>query len=296
MLIKRGRLWPQLGLGLLVVSVLVGCTSVSGTGRKQFIIVTRAQEQALGLQVWDLQLQQQKRSEDLEMKIILERVGRRIATVADLDVQKSGSPPFDWELALFQSEEVNAFCLPGGKVAIYTGILPVAENEAGLAAIIGHEVAHAVARHGAERLSQAMAINMIARMASGAVGQHLPQYQGPIMNAFGLSTSLGIRLPFSREHELEADYLGLVYMAKAGYDPKEAVPLWERMKAAAEKRGHRMPEFLSTHPNEKHRIDDFQQKMAEAETLYVSASAHYGRGEWVFQPQPAPQGTKFVVR
>lgn len=165
---------------------------------------------------------------------------------------------------------MNAFALPGGKIAVYTGIFPVAKNEAGLAAILGHEVVHALARHGAERMSQGLVAQLLltgadVALAGGGAGAGTRQ---AVMQALGLGTQVGVLLPFSREHESEADYIGLLLAAQAGYDPREAVHVWERMERAG---GAQPPEFLSTHPSHGTRIENLQSWMAEALDEYKKA-------------------------
>jgi predicted Zn-dependent protease len=255
--------------GLLAMLTSVGCSEVAGTGRKQLMLVSEAQETRLGVQAYQEVLAKEQVSRDARMTAIVRRVGQRIAAVAD-------RPDFDWEFNLIESEQANAFCLPGGKIAIYTGILPVMQNEAGLAAVMGHEVAHAIARHGAERMSQHMGVSLVTEVASrGLNGATATTRQGALA-ALGVATNVGVLLPYSRTHELEADRLGLEYMAEAGYDPREAVRLWQRMKAASQ---GKPPEFLSTHPAEDTRITQLQSFMEDALDEYEDADQQHGLGE-----------------
>lgn len=246
-----------------------GCSEVAGTGRKQIMLVSTSQEMALGLQAYQEVLASEKLSSDARMTAIVQRVGRRIAAVAD-------RPDFEWEFNLIESDQVNAFCLPGGKIAVYTGILPVMKNEAGMAAVMGHEVAHAVARHGGERMSQHMAKGVVMEAVSMGLGGASAETRSFTMAALGVGANVGVMLPYSRTHELEADQMGLGYMAKAGYDPSEAVRLWERMAEASAGGG---PEFLSTHPAEENRIAQFEELMENAQEQYRNAPEKFGLGE-----------------
>ena len=175
----------------------------------------------------------------------IRQIGDRIAAV-------SGRDDFAWEFNVIESDDVNAFCLPGGKVFFYTGILALMENDDQIATVMGHEIAHALARHGAERMSMQMVSQAGAQIL--AVALEIPaQYQGLYQQAYGIGTQVGVLLPYSRKHEHEADQIGVYLMWKAGYDPNEAVRFWEKMKAKSE--GKAPPEFLSTHPSDQSRID-----------------------------------------
>lgn len=257
-----------LGLSLTAL-ICPACTTVEGTGRTQFMVVTKAQENQMGKEAYQQILSEETLSNDARLTAIVRRVGERIAAQVD-------RPNFEWEFNLIESPQVNAFCLPGGKIAVYTGILPIMQNEAGMAAVMGHEVAHAVARHGGERVSQSIAVNLAGQAVAYGFSGASPAAQQAAMAAYGVGANVGVMLPFSRSHETEADSLGLVYAAKAGYDPREAVELWKRMKAAS---GNRPPEFLSTHPSTDRRIDDLQSQMGEAMQLYDTAPVQYGLGE-----------------
>lgn len=173
---------------------------------------------------------------------------------------------YAWEFNLVESKEVNAWCMPGGKVVVYTGILPIAGDEAGLAVVMGHEIAHAVARHGNERMSQALLTELGGVALSTALESYPEQTKALWMAAFGVGAQVGVLLPYSRLQENEADRLGLIFMAMAGYDPNEAPRFWNRM--AAEKGGAAPPEFLSTHPSDKTRIEKIKQEIAEAMKYY----------------------------
>jgi predicted Zn-dependent protease len=224
------------------------------TGRKQLVDMSREQEAALGFQSYRQILASERIVQSGQAVDLVKGIGARISKVAE-------DPGFQWEYNLVESGQANAFCLPGGKVAVYTGILPVAKNADGLAVVMGHEIAHAIARHGAERMAQEKLVR-IGQMATGvAIGDMDPQTQHMIMGAFGLGAKFGMLLPFSREHESEADYMGLVYVARACFDPREAPKLWERMGQAS---GGAPSEFTSTHPSHSTRIRQFEQWMPEA--------------------------------
>ncbi|MBU1188173.1 MAG: M48 family metallopeptidase [Gammaproteobacteria bacterium] len=230
------------------------------TGRQQLVDISREQEAALGLQSYQQILAQSELIRSgAEYAQVREIAARIAAAASDVD------PGFDWEVSLIRSDQVNAFALPGGKLAVYTGILPVAENVDGLAVIMGHEIAHAIARHGAER----MAYQKLTQLGSLAAGMSVsgmdPAQQQMLMAALGAGAQYGVLLPFSREHESEADYLGLIFLARACYDPSEAPALWQRMSASG---GQRPPEFMSTHPSGETRIRQFQQWMPEALEIY----------------------------
>ena len=253
----RGRLrvWPLILFALFAVYyVLSHQETVPVTGRTQLVDLSPQQEAALGLQSYKTILAQSElvtSGPELER---VRRIGQRIAAV-------SGAENFDWEFNLIKSDQVNAFCLPGGKVAVYTGILPVAKNENGLAAILGHEIAHAIARHGAERISH----QKLAQFGSMAVGMAVSEMdfetRRAVMGALGVGTQFGVLLPFSRKHESEADYIGLLYLAKACFDPAEAPLLWERMAKA---NSAAQMELLSTHPAPETRIAQLKQWLPEA--------------------------------
>lgn len=267
-MIIRRCLFQSLLVGLLA-AVGTGCATVPNTGRKQLILISTQQELSLGAQAYKETLQKEKLSQDDRMTDVLRRVGKRIAAVA-------GRDDFQWEFALIESPMRNAFCLPGGKIAVYTGILPYMKNEAGMAAVLGHEVAHAIARHGAERMSQGMVSGVIEQAVANEYKKASPAKRKRVMSAFGLGANIGVLLPFSRTHELEADQIGLLFVARAGYDPREAVRFWERMNTKGKKT---KPELLSTHPHSDHRIEKLQQQMSAAMDVYRTTDPHYGLGE-----------------
>lgn len=232
------------------------CVTNSETNRSALILVSDGQMNELGKQSYRQILESEKLSKNLRHTRILKRVGAHIAKASDQD--------FNWEFKLIEDKKtVNAFCLPGGKIAVYTGILPIAKNEAGLAAILGHEVAHASLRHGAERISQ----NIAAQVGLSLAGLSLSdsKYRKLIFAGLGVGVNLGVLMPFSRHHESEADKVGLIYMAKAGYDPTEAVGLWLRMAKANETS---TPEILSTHPDPEKRSRALRQQLSSVAKYY----------------------------
>lgn len=243
---------------LLAFWLLGGCATEPVTGRRQLILLSPAEEMQLGLSEFEKLKQQLPRSKDAAAQALVERVGRRIAAVADL-------PGAQWEFVLFESKEPNAFCLPGGKVGVYTGILPITRDEAGLATVIGHEVAHAAARHGAERVSRGMALNVLGQVAGSYLGRENPDVAPYFNTAYGLGAQLGLVLPHSREQEARADQIGLIYMARAGYPPEAAVEFWRRFAEYNRQRGGSQGLwFLRTHPLDEDRIANLQKYLPQA--------------------------------
>jgi predicted Zn-dependent protease len=249
---------------LPVVSVLLlfsfGCVTTPYTKRSQLILLGEAEEVQLGVASYAEVLKNAKVVKDPAFTEPLRRVGERIARAAN-------KPEYEWEFTVIDDPaQVNAFALPGGKVAVYSGLYPVAEDEAGLAVVVGHEVAHALARHGAERMSQGMVAQLAGVGLSVAVGDSSPATRNAVMGAFGLGAQVGVLLPFGRSQESEADHIGMILMAKAGYDPATALKLWQRMEAQAG--GASPPEFLSTHPSYQTRQEDIRAWIPEAEGYY----------------------------
>jgi len=233
---------------------LLSCINAPITGRQQFMIMPEAQELQMGSLAFKQVLQKEKVTKNKKLSAMVSKVGQKVAKV-------SGKANYKWEFVCFESKQVNAFCLPGGKIGIYTGILPITKNEAGLAAVIGHEVGHAVARHGAERFSQQFAAQGLLVGLSAYLSSNSSNSNNAIMAALGLGLQVGVLLPYSRKQEYEADHIGTVLMAKAGYKPVEAVNVWKRMKARG---GKKPPEYLSTHPADDKRIANLQKLLPEA--------------------------------
>ncbi len=260
----------MIAIGLMVA--IAACSKNSITGRKQLLLYNEADIQKLASTEYRTFLQQNKvvpytASKESEM---VRRVGQRIATAVTEFYTKKGQAKelegYQWEYNLVDAKDVNAWCMPGGKIVVYTGLLPISLNEAALAVVMGHEVAHALAKHGNERMSQSTAQQLGGVAVSVAVANQTPEAQQAVMNAYGIGSTVGGMLPFSRKHELEADKLGLIYAALAGYNPQEAIPLWERMAKAGG--GQKPPEFLSTHPAEETRIQKLKEMMPEALKYY----------------------------
>jgi metalloendopeptidase OMA1, mitochondrial len=256
------------GYGLLaaVVLLLSGCHTVPETGRTQLMLMPLGQEIGLGQEAFQQIRAQEKVSTNQEQLARLERVGRRIAAQAAEDM-----PEADWEFVLFEGDTLNAFALPGGKIGFYEGMMELADTDDMLAAVMGHEVAHVTARHGAARMSRAMALSAGALAVGVAARDRPAEQRQAIMLAYGLGATVGIELPYSRQAESEADKIGILYAARAGYDPRAAITFWERMSEAA--RGPRPPALLSTHPADERRIQDLQAMMPEALEEYQRGTA-----------------------
>jgi metalloendopeptidase OMA1, mitochondrial len=246
---------------LVVVAGLAttGCNTVPVTGRSQFNFMSPGQEMQLGLTAFEETKKQTPISKDAAANDLVQRVGKRIAAVADRDM-----PDAKWEFVVFESKEANAFCLPGGKVGIYTGILPITKDEAGLATVMGHEIAHAVARHGGERMSQGMAVQGVGTALGIGMSNADPRARAATMLIYGIGAKVGYELPHSRDQESEADRIGLIYMARAGYDPEAAVGFWERFAEHNKKQGDNTPAFLRTHPLSSVRAKQLREWMPEA--------------------------------
>jgi metalloendopeptidase OMA1, mitochondrial len=257
---KQGYL-RMFGLVCMTAFLLVGCTTVPETGRTQFNIVPHEQEMQLGISAFEEMKTELPVSKDPAVNALVQRVGARIAAVAEL-------PDAQWEFVVFESQEPNAFCLPGGKIGVYTGILPITRDEAGMATVIGHEVAHAVARHGAERMSSQLALQAGGQILGVAAGGAQPITQQLLGVAYGVGSQLGVALPHSRRQELEADRIGLLYMARAGYNPEAAIGFWERFAEYSARAGRGTPWFLRTHPVDEDRILQIRQLLPEAMAEY----------------------------
>jgi predicted Zn-dependent protease len=253
-------------------ALIIACSKNVVTGRKQFKLLPEAEVQAMATTEYQSFLSKNKvvistTNRDAEM---VRRVGKRITkAVTDYYASQGLSNQLDgynWEYNLVDSKEVNAWCMPGGKIVVYTGLLPITQNEAALAIVMGHEVSHAIFNHGNERLSQGLLQQLGGVALSVAVANKPKETQDLFLGAYGVGTAVGVLLPFSRTHEYEADHYGLNWAAMAGYNPQEAIPLWQRMEKAAS--GQKPPEFLSTHPSEGNRIEQLQKFMPEALKYY----------------------------
>src|SRR4051812_40732487 len=220
---KIYRVCSVLVISALATAIFYGCTSAPVTGRHQLKLVSAGQETQLGLSSFEQLKTNTPISHDRAANDMVQRVGKRIAQVADKDM-----PNAQWEFVVFESKEANAFCLPGGKVGVYTGILPITATEEGLATVLGHEIAHAAAHHGAERMSDALAAQTGTQLAGAAAANYNAQLGSLASVAFPALAQVGVLLPFSRKQESAADHIGVIYMARAGYNPKAAVEFWER--------------------------------------------------------------------
>jgi predicted Zn-dependent protease len=261
---------------LIILSILLAsfglhsCSKVPVTGRKQVSLLPASQMFAMSYQQYDEFLKEHPLSTDAQKTALVKNVGHRIQkAVEDYLAEKGMSQQLEgyaWEFNLVEDEQMNAWCMPGGKVVVYTGLLPVTRDEAGLAVVMGHEIAHAVADHGNERVSQMLLTQLGGVALSVALKDKPEQTQAIWMTAFGVGSQLGVLMPYSRLHESEADHLGLIFMAMAGYDPHEAIRFWERMSDV--KQGQAPPEFLSTHPSDNRRIRDITRLIPEAMQYY----------------------------
>jgi len=255
---------------LLPLALLLACQTVPGTGRTQYNFLSVGQDVALGAQAYDEALAEESVITSGPQARMVERVGARIAEAAER-LYPDPARAFEWEFRLIDAPDtINAWALPGGKSAVYSGLLDVARTEDGLAIVIGHEVAHAVARHGTERLTHTATFEVLLAGTAMTLGDKTPEQKDTILRALAGVGTVGVMLPFSRAHESEADELGLMLAADAGYDPRAAIELWERM---AEARGASPPEFLSTHPSEGTRITRLKAKMPHAMEIYERARA-----------------------
>jgi metalloendopeptidase OMA1, mitochondrial len=247
---------------LMLAVVLSACYTNPLTKRKQLMLITPQEEASLGLTSFNQIKSETPISTDASQNALVQRVGQRISSVVDLAYAQ-------WEFVMFREDQtLNAFCLPGGKVGVYSGILTVTQNEAGLATVVGHEVAHAVARHGGERMSQSLMVELGGMGLQAALQSKPAKTQELAMTAYGVGAVVGYELPFSRKQEYEADRMGLIYMAKAGYDPREAIAFWQRFKAWSDSQGSSNIEFLSTHPLDSKRIKQLEKYLPEALAVY----------------------------
>jgi predicted Zn-dependent protease len=257
---------------LALSALVISCSKNALSGKSQLTLLPESELQTMATQEYQQFLSSNKvvaksNNRDAEM---VNRVGQRIVKAVETYYAEKGMSDklagFKWETNLVDDKTVNAWCMPGGKIVVYTGILPVTQNEAALAAVMGHEVSHALLQHGNQRMSQGLLQQLGGVALSVAVANKPAETQNLFLGAYGAGTQLGILLPFSRKNELEADHYGLIWTAMAGYNPQEAIGLWERMEKLGE--GQKPPEFLSTHPSEGRRIEQLQKFMPEALQYY----------------------------
>ncbi len=252
-----------------LVSLLSGCTEVEITGRKQFNIVPDSTMNSMSFQSYGEFLSAHKLSTNAGQANMVKRVGSRIQSAVEQYCKTNNITDrlegYKWEFNLVEDPNVNAWCMPGGKVVVYTGILPVTQGETGLAVVMGHEIAHAFAKHGAERMSQGLLVELGGVALSAALKDKPELTKNLFMQSYGIGSQLGV-LKYSRVHESEADHLGLIFMAMAGYNPQEAISFWQRM--ATQKTGAQPPEFLSTHPADQTRIQNLKALLPDAMKYY----------------------------
>ncbi len=245
------------------------CSKVPITNRKQFKLLPSSTMMSMSTTNYDAFLKENPLSKDKAKTAIVKRTGAKIsAAVKEFMTsinQSKRVEGFDWKFNLVKSDVPNAWCMPGGRVVFYEGILPYTKTEAGAAVVMGHEIAHAVAKHGNERMSQQLVVQLGGVALDVALQEKPEQTRAIFSQAYGIGSQVGVTLPFSRKHEYEADKLGMVFMAKAGYNPEEAVKFWERMTKAG---GTKPPEFLSTHPSDENRIKELKAFLPEAMKYY----------------------------
>jgi predicted Zn-dependent protease len=256
---------------LLLIVLFYSCSTVPLIGRKQVSLLPESNMVEMSLTNYSQFLKDNKLSTNKTQADMIKRVGARVSVAVEKYLQDNGFTDriadFKWEFNLVENSEANAWCMPGGKVVFYSGIIPLAKNDAGIAVVMGHEIAHAVARHGNERMSQQMLQQLGGIALSEAIKTKSEQTQAIFQSAYGLGSQYAVMLPYSRLHEYEADKLGLIFMSMAGYDPHEAMSFWERMAANSTAK---MPELLSTHPVEQNRIEAIRNFLPEAMKYYVS--------------------------
>ena len=257
---------------ILLSTLIIACSKNALTGKNQFTLLPESELQSMATGQYQQFLSTNKvvpttGNRDAEM---VRRVGQRITRAVESYYAEKGITDrlqgFKWEYNLVDDKAVNAWCMPGGKIVVYTGLLPVTQNEAALAVVMGHEVAHALLQHGNQRMSTQIGASAVQAGLQVALANKPVETQNAFLTAYGLGAQVGVLLPFSRKHELEADDWGLKFAAMAGYNPQEAINLWKRMEQASA--GQKPPEFLSTHPSEGHRIEQLEKLMPEALKYY----------------------------
>lgn len=249
--------------------LLAGCGSVPVTGRKQVLLVSDQEVLSSSLTQYNTYMKSATKSSSASQSAMVTRVGKKIAAATEKYLKENGLASeltnFSWEFNLVKDNQVNAFCMPGGKIVVYEGLMALVSSDDELAVVIGHEVAHAVAKHSNERMSQ----QILAQYGAQVLGQSLSQKSAALQNlasqVYGVGAQYGVMLPFSRKHETEADYMGLIFMRMAGYNPDVAIKFWQKMSAGG---SSQVPEFMSTHPSDTRRISDIQKALPEIKQKY----------------------------
>jgi predicted Zn-dependent protease len=263
-------IFKSVPVALALSLFLVQCSTVPITGRSQLALIPADTMLSMSFQQYDEFLNTHKISQNKEQVQMVKKVGARIQKAVETYFAENGLSDrlkgYAWEFNLIEDEAVNAWAMPGGKVVVYTGLLPVARDETGLAVVMGHEIAHAIAGHGNERMTQALGVQLGGMALSTALAKEPAITQDLWLGVYGAGAQVGLLLPYSRVHESEADELGLIFMAMAGYNPNAAVDFWQRM--AAEKQGKAPPEFLSTHPSDQTRIENIKKNIPKAMLYY----------------------------
>lgn len=257
----------KIAAAFIITCVFTSCGSVPLTGRKQILLVSDSEVLTASLNQYSEYIKTAPKSTNKTKTAMVERVGKKIAAATEEYLRQNGMASeiskFSWEFNLIKSDDINAFCMPGGKIVVYEGLLPLATTDDELAVVVGHEVAHAVAKHSNERMSQEILAQYGASVVDVALSNKSATVQAIGGTVFGLGAQLGVMLPYSRKHELEADYMGLVFMTMAGYDPAKAVTFWQKMSAASG--GGNASDFMSTHPSDTKRIAQVKQYLPEME-------------------------------
>lgn len=272
---KKKSLYPVKYFLTMVITVFLmqGCGSVPITGRRQLMLVSDQEVISLSLQQYQDYIRTATTITDTPEAQMVQRVGMRIAKAVETFLKNNGASSeiqnYAWEFKLVKDNSINAFAMPGGKVVVYSGLLPVTQNEASLAVVIGHEIGHVVAKHAHERISQQLALQAGSELAGELLGGVAATQIG--QTVFGLGAQMGVMLPYARKQEYEADQLGLIFMAMAGYDPLVAIPFWTRMAQSSQ--GGKIPEFLSTHPTDAKRISNMEKILPEALKYYSFSQA-----------------------
>ena len=254
---------------LLALFLLAGCSSVPLTGRKQVLLVSDSEVLSSSLTQYNDYIKTAKKSTNTTQTAMVVRVGKKIAAATEAYLKANGMSAeiknFAWEFNLVQDAQVNAFCMPGGKIVVYEGLMKLVSSDDELAVVIGHEVAHAVAKHSNERMSQQVMAQYGAAILGAVVSDKSAAVQKAAETVYGIGAQYGVMLPFSRKHESEADYMGLVFMTMAGYNPDVAVGFWQKMSAGS---GGSVPEFMSTHPSDATRIADIEKELPGIKAKY----------------------------